>query len=161
MGFASSATYPVMVITLPVYLGECWKSLTIGVTYIVVDALYSYISVLGLSTLNHHGMVHSSYYKHMKFPMPHVMGVVRGDQFVARNCYVHSVHHHFLKKKESISIQTKEDPKEERGHPHTLEGLRNVKVNGLKKTVQIGAMLIDEEVKALSMLMVELTDLFS
>lgn len=37
-GFASITTYLVGAITLPVYLGNGWKMLTINVTFIVVDA---------------------------------------------------------------------------------------------------------------------------
>lgn len=38
MGFASTNTYMVWAITLPVYLGEGWNALTIHVTFIVFDA---------------------------------------------------------------------------------------------------------------------------
>lgn len=38
MGFASQKTYPVGAITLPVYLGEGWKAITINITFIVMDA---------------------------------------------------------------------------------------------------------------------------
>lgn len=38
MGFASTTTYLVRAITLSMYLVEGWKTLTINVTFIVVDA---------------------------------------------------------------------------------------------------------------------------
>lgn len=104
MGFTSITTYPVGVITLWVYLGYEWKTLTIKVTFIVVNAPTSYNSIQGHSTLKLHQMVHSIYHQLMKFQTPHRIGVVRGDKPVARSCYVHSVCHHFLKKKESLSI---------------------------------------------------------
>lgn len=38
MRFVSQATYPMRVVTLPVYIGEGYKALTLKVTFIVVDA---------------------------------------------------------------------------------------------------------------------------
>lgn len=53
-GFASTTIYLVGAITLPVYLGEGWKTLTINVTVTVVDALTYYNAILGRLTLNPH-----------------------------------------------------------------------------------------------------------
>lgn len=91
MGFASEATYLIEVITLPVYFGEEWNSLTLDVTFIVVDAPASYNTILGRSTLNPHRMVHSTYHQLLKFPTRHGIGVVKGDQPATHNGYVHSV----------------------------------------------------------------------
>lgn len=55
-------------------------------------------------------MIHSTYHQIMKFPTPHGIWAVKGDQPVARNCYVR---HHVLKKgKEAMSIQIEEYPRE-------------------------------------------------
>lgn len=62
MGFASNMTYPVGAFTLPLYLGEGWKTLTINVIFIVADASTSYNAILASSTLNPHQMVHSTYH---------------------------------------------------------------------------------------------------
>lgn len=117
MGFASQMTYAVGAITLLVYLGEGWKALTLNVTFIVVDAPISYNAILGCSTLNPKRIVHSTYHQMMKFSTPHGIGVVKGDQPMVRTCYIHSVRRHVLKGKESLAIQTEEDPREERSHP--------------------------------------------
>lgn len=105
MGFASTTTYPVGAIILLIYLGEGWKTLTINITFIVVDASASYNTILGRSTLNPHWMVHSTYHQMMKFLSPHGIGVEKGKQPVVHNCYVHSLHCHILMKgNETISI---------------------------------------------------------
>lgn len=79
---------------------------------------------------------------------------------MACSCYVHSVHYHVLKK-ETLSIQIEEDPREERSRPQPVEGVRKVEVDDLEKAVQIGAALPEEEAKALSMLLVEFMELFT
>lgn len=106
MGFSSNA------ITLPVYIGEGWKALTINVTFIIVDAPTSYNAIFGRSNLNPHRMVHPTYHRMMKLSTPHVIGVVSGDQPVAHTCYVHYVRRHVLKRKERLAIQTEKDPRE-------------------------------------------------
>lgn len=62
MGFTSTMTYSVGAMTLPVYLGERWKAVTINVNLIVVDVPATYKTILGLSTLNLHCMVHFTYH---------------------------------------------------------------------------------------------------
>lgn len=79
-------------------------------------------------------MTHSTYHQLMKFQTPHGIRVVRSDQHVARNCYVHSVCHHILKKK-TLSIQTKENPRDERSFPQPIEGLKRIKVDGPENVV--------------------------
>lgn len=74
MGFASNYTYLVGAFTLPVYICEGWKSLTINITFIIVDAPTSNNVILGRSTLNSHQMVHSTYHQMMKFPTSHDIG---------------------------------------------------------------------------------------
>lgn len=141
MGFTSNATYPVRAIAMPVYLGEGWNALTINVSFIVVDASDSYNAILGHSTLNPHRMVHSTNHQLMKLSTRHEIGVLRGDQPVAHNCYVHAVHRHVLKKKETLLIQMDEDPREEISHPQLVEGLMKVELDEPKKVVHIGPML--------------------
>lgn len=106
-------------------------------------------------------MVHSTYHWMMKFRTPHEKGVVKVDQPLACTCYIHSVRHHVLKKKESLQIQTDEDPREERGRAKPLERLANLEIDGPEKTVQIGATLPREEAKALVTILVEFKELFA
>lgn len=57
-------------------------------------------------------MIHSTYHQLLKFLTPHGIGVVRGDQPVTQKCYVQLVRYR-AQKKETLSIQTDEDPKGE------------------------------------------------
>lgn len=104
-GIFLTTIYLVGIITLPVYLSEGWKVLTINVTFIVVDTLASFIVILGRTTLNPPRMVPSTYHQKTKFLTPHGMRVVKGHQSVARIFYVHSVRQNALNKgKKTLSI---------------------------------------------------------
>lgn len=102
MEFASTTTYLVGAITMLVYLGKCWMAFTMRIGFIVFDAMLSYNTLFRRSTLNPNRMCHSTYHQIMKFLMPHGIRVVKGDQHVAHNFYVHSMKHHVLKSKENL-----------------------------------------------------------
>lgn len=59
-------------------------------------------------------------------PAPHRIGVVKGDQPVARSCHLNSVRHHVLKNKEreSMSIHLDDGMREEKSRPIPVEGFR-------------------------------------
>lgn len=111
MWFASITTYLVGVITLPVFFGEVWKSLTLSVTFIVVDALTLYNAILGQSNWNLNRIIQSTYHQLLKFLTPHGIGTMGGDQPVA-NIYYFELVQHRAHKKETLSIQTDEGPRE-------------------------------------------------
>lgn len=67
-------------ITVPVYIGEGWKALIINVIFIVFDAPASYNTILERSSLNPHRMIYFTYNPIMKFPTPHDIRGIRGDQ---------------------------------------------------------------------------------
>lgn len=71
-------------------------------------------------------MVHTIYHQMMKFLTPHMIGVVKGKLTVAGSCYVQSVRRHVVKnkEKETMSIQTDEDYREERSHPTPAKAYR-------------------------------------
>lgn len=52
MGFASTTTYPLGVINLPVFVREGCKPLALNVIFIMVDAPVSYNDIFGQSKLN-------------------------------------------------------------------------------------------------------------
>lgn len=81
---------------------------------------------------------------------------------VAHNCYVLSLRHHVLKKgKETLSIQTEEDPREEKSRPKSVEGLKEGRSGWNEKECEIGASLTEEHTEALTLLLIEFKELFT
>lgn len=61
IGFAESAIYLLWAIKLLVIIGEGWKSLTIEILFILVDASTLCNSILGWTTIDHNRMyLHSA-----------------------------------------------------------------------------------------------------
>lgn len=86
---------------------------------------------------------------------------MRGDQLVARSSYVHSVRHHVFENKESLLIETENDPREEMSRPQQVEGLNKIEVDILEKVVRIGAVLPEEQAEALALLLIEFKELLT
>ena len=55
--------------------------------FLIVDAPSAYNILLGKPSLNAIRAIHSTYYMVIKFPTTNGVGMVRGDQRVARECY--------------------------------------------------------------------------
>lgn len=75
----------------------------------------------------------------MKFPTPHKIGEVRGNQPASRRCYVN-----YMRKKnqrETLTIETKVDPREEECRPFMVEELVEEEVDGVDKKERIEATL--------------------
>ena len=61
--------------------------------FLIVDAPSAYNMLLGRRSLNAIRVVPSAYHMVVKFPTENGVGMVRGDQRVARECYVASMKH--------------------------------------------------------------------
>ena len=57
-------------------------------TFLVVDYLSAYNVILGRPTLNSWKAVTLTYHLMIKFPTDYGVGELRGDQVVARECYI-------------------------------------------------------------------------
>ena len=55
--------------------------------FLIVDVPSSYNVLLGRPSLNAIKVIPSAYHMVIKFPTTNVVGMVRGDQRVARECY--------------------------------------------------------------------------
>lgn len=75
--FARRTTYALRVINLPSVLDEGWKALRTEVTFIVVDASYSYNTILVRTTLNPNKIVASTCQRNIKFLTPHGIGEIK------------------------------------------------------------------------------------
>ena len=82
---------PVGIITLPITIGTYPKQVFKTVDFLIVDCPSAYNAIIGRPTLNRLRAVTSTYHLLVKFPTEHGVGEVRGDQIVARECYLASL----------------------------------------------------------------------
>ena len=61
--------------------------MTREVDFLIVDCPSSYNVILGRPTLNRLKVATSTYYLKVKFPTPHEIGEICGNQLLARECY--------------------------------------------------------------------------
>ena len=64
------------------------QQITKDITFLVVDCSSVYNAILGCPTLNSWKAVTSTYHLMIKFSTKYRVGEVRGDQVVARECYI-------------------------------------------------------------------------
>ncbi|XP_059627609.1 uncharacterized protein LOC132270446 [Cornus florida] len=91
VGFSGDKVYPLGAVTLPVTVGANPKQVTVMVDFVVVDCPSSYNIIMGRTTLNAMKAITSTYHFLMRFPTEYSMGELRGDQTIARECYVASL----------------------------------------------------------------------
>ncbi|XP_073119533.1 uncharacterized protein [Henckelia pumila] len=90
-GFTGHALQPLGQIVLPLSLGSGEQRVNKMTCFTVVDAPSSFNGILGRPALSDFRAVASTYHQKLKFPSGKEVGVVRGDQKVARLCYVNEV----------------------------------------------------------------------
>ncbi|XP_075507202.1 uncharacterized protein LOC142543686 [Primulina tabacum] len=108
-GFAEHVILPLGQIVLPLSLGTDSRRVTKMIAFTVVDTPSAYNGILGRPALKDFRAVASSYHQKLKFPVGKGVGVLCGDQKVARRCYERIV---------------KEE--EKRGHEHSHGSLSSV-----------------------------------
>ena len=90
-GFSGEKVLPLGSIQLVLTLGDPPCQVTTAVKFLVVDAPSTYNILLGRPSLNAIKAIPSAYHMMIKFPTTSGVGMVRGDQRVARECYSASV----------------------------------------------------------------------
>ena len=78
---------PLGLIQLVLTLGDPPCQATTTVRFLIVDALLAYNILLGRPSLNVIRVIPSAYHMVIKFPTTNGIGMVRGDQHVARKFY--------------------------------------------------------------------------
>ena len=78
---------PLGSVQLVLTLGDPSCQGTTTVRFLIVDALSAYNILLGRPSLNSIRAVPSAYHMVIKFPTTNEVGMVRGDQHVAKECY--------------------------------------------------------------------------
>ena len=90
-GFYGEKVLPLGSIQLVLTLGDPPCQATTVVRFLIVDAPYSYNILLGRPSLNTIKAIPSAYHLMIKFPTTGGVGMVRGDQRLARECYSESM----------------------------------------------------------------------
>ena len=86
-GFSGEKVLPLGSIQLVLTLRDPPCQATMTARFLVVDAPSSYNVLLGRPSLNAVKAIPSAYHMMIKFPIVSGVGMVRGDQRVARECY--------------------------------------------------------------------------
>ena len=90
-GFSGEKVLPLGSIQLVLTLGDPPCQATTTVRFLIVDAPSAYNVLLGRPSLNAIKVIPSAYHMVIKFPTTNGVGMVRGDQRVARECYLASM----------------------------------------------------------------------
>ena len=90
-GFSGEKVLPLDSIQLVLTLGEPPFQATTTARFLIVDAPSAYNMLLGTPSLNAIKAIPSAYHMIIKFPTVHGVGMVRGNQRVARECYTTSM----------------------------------------------------------------------
>ena len=90
-GFSGEKVLPLGSIQLMLTLGEPLFQATTTARFLIVDAPSSYNMLLDRPSLNAIKAIPSAYHMMIKFPTVTGVGMVRGDQRVARECYLASM----------------------------------------------------------------------
>jgi ribosomal protein L25 (general stress protein Ctc) len=140
VGFAGTSVYPLGIITLQIIAGTYPKQATKKVNFLVVDCPSAYNVIIGRPTLNRLRAVTSTYHLLVRFPIENGIGEMKGDQAMARECYLTSTStepvHQTLIMEERQNIA---EPTEELEEIVLVKGLHNE-----KKTTRIGTSMTEE-----------------
>ncbi|KAK3032015.1 hypothetical protein RJ639_036389 [Escallonia herrerae] len=147
------------IIALPVTVGTPPAQAKLMLDFVVVHVPSAYNMILGRTSLNQLRAVVSTYHMKMKFPTEHGVGEVKGDQRVARLCYMASCRN---RAKETLMIgDLRDETKMERGKP--TEDLMDIELYPRKqeKTARIGTGFSDDLKLKLVDLLRSYSDIFT
>jgi BarA-like signal transduction histidine kinase len=91
VGFAGTGIYLLGVTSLQITAGTYPKQATKKVDFLVVDCPSAYNVIIGRPTLNRLRAVTLTYHLLVRFPTENGIGEMKGDQAMARKCYLTSV----------------------------------------------------------------------
>ena len=86
-GFSGERVLPLGSIQLVLTLGDPSCQATTAVRFLIVDAPSTYNILLGKPSLNTVRAIPSAYHMVIKFPTTNGIGMVRGNQRIAKECY--------------------------------------------------------------------------
>ncbi|KAK3007626.1 hypothetical protein RJ639_014112 [Escallonia herrerae] len=119
-GFTGASAPVKGIIPLTVIARETPRQAVHTLDFLIVSIKSSYNGILGRTGLNKLQAVASTYHLIMKFPTSTGVGLVKGDQILARRCYVAS-----CKTEEALSINDQRDEKTlRRAEPTSFDKLK-------------------------------------
>ena len=127
LGFSGEKVLPLGSTQLVLTLGNPPCQATTAVKFLIVDAPLMYNMLLGRPSLNALRTVPSAYHMVIKFPTENGVGVVRGDQRVAREFYSASIKQKAVK---SVHMDELDVRDELDTRPTPSEELEPVKLDG-------------------------------
>jgi hypothetical protein len=155
VGFAGTNVYPLGVISLQVIADTYPKQATKKVDFLVVDCPSVYNVIVGRPTFNRLRAVTSTYHLLVHFPTENGIGEIKGDQAMARECYLtststESVHQTLIvEERQNIAEPTEE-----------LEEIVLIEGNE-KKTTRIGTSITKGVWDSIVRFLRENTDVFA
>ena len=90
-GFSKEKVLPLGSVQLVLTLGDPPCQATTTTKFLIVEALLAYNMLLGRPSLNAIRAIPSAYHMVVKFPKENGVGMVRGDQGIAKECYLVSM----------------------------------------------------------------------
>ena len=151
--FGGTRVHPLGVITLLVMMGDYPQQITKD-TFLFVDYLSAYNTILGHLSLNSWKAVTSTYHLMIKFPTEYGVGEVRGDQVAARECYID-----MLEMDDHLQIMCIE---EQRMVAEPVEGLEEVLLDDFRsERTRIGTLASQPVRQALITFLRENKDVFA
>ena len=158
-GFSEEKVLPLGSIQLVLTLGEPPCQATTTVRFLVVDAPSAYNMLLGRPSLNAIKAIPSAYHMMIKFPTMHGVGMVRGDQRVARKCYTTSMKQ---KAVDNVNVDELDMRDEVLTRPEPSEELEPVSLDDdPKHLVYIGSKLAEDLKSLLTQFLRQNRDVFA
>ncbi|KAK3042624.1 hypothetical protein RJ639_000876 [Escallonia herrerae] len=158
-GFSNHPVVCERIIALPVSVGAPSTQAQLMLDFVVVRVPSAYNAILGQTVLNQLRAVVSTYHMKMKFPTKKRVGEVKGDQVVARQCYMASCQN---RPNETFIIEElRDETKVKRGKP--AEDLMDIELypGNQEKTVRIETGLADNLKLKLVDLLRSYSDIFA
>ncbi|KAH9727588.1 Ribonuclease H [Citrus sinensis] len=140
-GFGGGKLVPLGVVELPITIGSSPTERTMILDFVVVDEEGPYQMILGRPFLRMSTAVLSNHYLALKYRVNGVVGVVRGDQRIARSCYSSAAREAM----QITSLDSRVENKKSRQEP--VEDLEAVSLGPENpgKTIRIGSRLKGEQ----------------
>jgi hypothetical protein len=159
VGFTGEKVLPVGTISLPLTAGSAPREKIVMTDFLVVDRPSAYNAIVGRPTLNKLMAVTSTYHLKMKFPTDHRVGVVRGNQKEARQCYNLTLKEPRARETLSVHYGIKDEGVMQRAELN--EDLVEVAIDVPDRIVKIGSQLSEELKTELSEFLKKNVDVFA